>query len=366
MVRNLLVDSVREFACRLYTMLEKDKNLFFSPHSVSAAMSLAYAGAKGETALQMAKALAYPAGSQEMITRLLMSLAKAPEDGKISLSAANSAWLQKDFPILEEYRQKLGAMIRETDFAAASAAAGEINAWIEENTNNLIKDLVSPDALGALTRLVLVNAIHFKGAWTKAFDPARTYRSNFHCLDGTTAKVDMMFAKEMDARMVSDHSCQVIRLPYGDGSIHMLVILPKDFRSYSLGFDGRELERIQLELDNTYEDEVDVRLPKFKSESTLSLGETLKNLGAKDAFDPAVADFSGITGSRDLFISAVLHKAVVDVSEEGTEAAAATAVVMRRLCCCRMDKRFTVDKPFIFAICEKGGAPLFMGRIVSL
>lgn len=363
MERNSVADGVCEFACHLYAILERDKNLFFSPHSVSAVMSLAYAGAKGETASQIAEILKYPQNSQDKITGLLMSLAKAPEDGKISLSAANSAWLQKDFPILEEYRQKLGAMVHETDFATASAAAREINAWIKENTNNLIRDLVSPSVLSKFTRLVLVNAIYFKGAWAKAFDPERTSKCDFHCLDGTTTKVDMMFAKDMYVRMIKNNFCQVIRLPYGDGSMNMLIILPKNFQFYNPYFDNREFEWIQCELDKTDEDKIDVWLPKFKFESTLSLNETLKSLGVKDAFNPNVADFSGITGNRDLFISNVLHRAVVDVSEEGTEAAAATALILRRY---ELNNRFVAHKPFIFAICEKGGTPLFMGRIVSL
>jgi serpin B len=362
---NKMINGLRDFACRLYGVLNHEENLFFSPHSVSAAISLAYAGARGRTATQLEEVLGYVPGSQTSATEDIMSLAKTGSCDKIRLSAANSAWLQKDYPILGEYRNMLGTMVRETDFSLAEAAAKAINVWVEENTNNLIHDLVPADALNSLTRLVLANAIHFKGAWTKAFDPKRTYQDKFYCLDGSSSTTDMMSANKLSIRKVLMEGGTAARLPYGDGSMHMLVILPSDFKQYAASFDGAKFSRIQDALDATHDGEVDVRMPKFKIESTLELAARLAELGASDAFVDGVADFSGITGDRELLISAVLHKALVDVSEEGTEAAAATAVVMRCLSM-SMTESFTVNRPFIFAICLKEGAPLFMGQVVSL
>jgi serpin B len=293
-----------------------------------------------------------------------MGLTKVSDD-RIRLSAANSAWVQRGYAILDDYRRRLGDLFRETDFALSSAASAEINDWIAANTNSLIRDLVSPGALGPLTRLVLVNAIHFKGAWQRAFETVATHKAKFHCLDGRVSQVDMMAANETPLRRIAAAEFEAARLPYGDGSMSMLVVIPKDFGPYSAAFDGTELRAIQQCLDDARTVDVDLRLPKFKLESALEVGTTLAELGAGDAFIDGAADFSGITGNRELFISAVLHKALVDVSEEGTEAAAATAVVMRCLCM-RTTPRFEVNKPFIFAICGKDDAPLFMGQVVSL
>ena len=363
-------DSLRDFACRMYGALDRTRNLFFSPHSVSAAMSLAYAGAKGRTATQLAAALSYQADDPET-TSALMALASLPDNGEIRMSAANAAWIQRGYAILDDYRRKLGDLFRETDFALAGAASAEINRWIAEHTNDLICDLVPPEALGAMTRLVLVNAIHFKGAWQRPFEADITCKADFRCLDGRTTKVDMMAANKVPTRYFATPEFEAAYLPYGDGSMSMLVIVPKDFERFSAEFDGARLRTLQSGLNGASRIDVDLRLPKFKLESTLELSRVLVDLGAEDAFALGAADFSGITGNRELFISSVLHKALVDVSEEGTEAAAATAVVAR---CFDMGKtvRFEVNRPFIFAICRNGlrplsgGAPLFMGQVIAL
>lgn len=357
-----VAESLAGFACRLYGTLDRTKNLFFSPHSVSAALSLAYHGARGETALQMADALGYPSDDAEGTTRALMAAAVS-DDNRIKLSAANSVWVQQGYKVLDEYLRKVGEMARRTDFRAAKAAADEINKWIAEHTNDLIKDLVPPDALGALTRLVLANAIHFKGAWTTEFDKRLTRKMDFRNLDGSVSQVDMMFAHKVNIGHAVHEEYEAGYLPYGDGSMGMLVVVPGDFADFTASLDGAKLLAIRREM--RYTQEVDLGLPRFKSESTLGLSGNMAALGMTDAFDGDKADFSGISGERDLVISAILHKALVDVSEEGTEAAAATAVVMR--CCCMVKTpRLDVDRPFVFAICLHDGTPLFMGQTVSL
>lgn len=355
-------ESLAGFACRLYGTLDRTSNLFFSPHSVSAALSLAYLGAHGETATQMASALGYPSGDGEDTTRALMALAVS-EDDRIRLSAANSVWVQRGYRLLDEYLRKVGGMARETDFRASKAASDEINAWIAEHTSDLIRDLVPPGALGALTRLVLANAIHFKGAWATAFDKRLTRKMDFHNLDGSVSQVDTMFARKVKIGHVAHEEYEAGYLPYGDGSMGMLVVIPNDFADFTVSLDGARLLAIRREMRRA--EEVDLGLPRFRSESTLGLSGNMAALGMVDAFDDGRADFSGISGERDLVISAILHKALVDVSEEGTEAAAATAVVMR-YCCMVRTPRLDVDRPFVFAICRHDGAPLFMGQTVSL
>jgi serpin B len=363
-------NSLGNFACRMYGALDRTRNIFFSPHSVSAAMSLVHAGAKGRTAKQLAAAMDYPTDDPET-TSALMSLAQLPGDSDIRLSAANAAWIQRGHAVLDEYRRRLGDLFRETDFAFAEAASAEINDWIAKHTNDLIRDLVPPEALGALTRLVLVNAIHFKGAWQRAFEADLTRKADFHCLDGRTTRTDMMAANGVPIRHVSAPEFEAAYLPYGDGSMSMLVIIPKDFERFSAELDGDRLRTIQGGLNGAPRIDVDLRLPKFKLESTMELGRVLAGLGAEDAFALGAADFSGITGDRELFIYAVLHKALVDVSEKGAEAAAATAVATQCLCV-RKTVRFEANRSFIFAICRNGprpmlggGAPLFMGQVVS-
>ena len=362
LIKDQIIDGVINFACQLYKTLDHNNNLFFSPHSISTAMSLAYAGAQGETADQIAKVFGYPQTNQDTITESLMSLATSNED-KIKLVAANSLWVQAGYSLLEEYHRKMGSLISEVDFGNTVMATARINKWVENNTNNLIKDLIPPDLLNNLVKLILVNAIYFKGSWTKAFNPEETRLRDFHCLDGRVVKADMMFAKEMEIKTICDRNRMATRLYYGNNSVYMTIILPNNFSSYVTAFDGCEFKQVQQQLDNTQEDEIDLYLPKFKLESTLSLQEKLMELGVKNACIPGLADFSGITGNRGLFVSNVLHKAVIDVSEEGTEAAAATAMLMRF--CCDSGSRFIADKPFIFVICEENGTPLFMGHVVS-
>lgn len=354
-------ESLAGFACRLYGTLDRARNLFFSPHSVSAALSLAHLGARGETAAQMTEALGYPS-DRDGITKAVMDLASTG-CASIKLAAANSAWVQRGYTILDDYRRQLDAFVREADFGSPEAARQEINKWVEENTNNLIRDLIPPGALDAAVRLVLANAIHFKAPWNRPFEVDITYKADFHALDGATGSVDMMVANEIHVpyRRSDDGEYEAVRLPYADGSMDMLVVVPQEFKGFSDSLDGRKLLGIHRGMGKR---EIDLRFPKFKLESTLVLNDSMRTLGMVDAFELPKADFSGISGNRDLLISSILHKAVVDVSEEGTEAAAATAVVARCLCF-KQTPRMVVDRPFIFAICLKDGTPLFMGQMVS-
>jgi serpin B len=352
--------SLGGFACRLYKRFDRTKNLFFSPHSISAALSLAYLGAHGRTAEQMRTALGY--GEPESTTKAIMDLATTA-DPRIKLAAANSAWIQSGFQILDDYRKRLDAFVRETDFSIPNVACAQINKWVEENTNSLIHDLIPPGVLDAMVRIVLVNAIHFKAPWTVPFEEKRTFKCDFHNLDGRISIIDMMAMNEVLLPYLRDDTCEAVYLPYGDGSMGMLVVMPDEFQAFSDSLDNDRLQDIFRRCGSRRK--IDLRLPKFKLESTLGLSRHMRDLGMVDAFSLPEADFSGISSKRDLYISAILHKAVVEVSEEGTEAAAATAVVMRCLCMSN-HPRMIVKRPFIFAICLKDGTPLFMGQAVSL
>jgi len=348
-----IVEGFCKFALRLYGTFDRTKNLFFSPHSVSSALSLAYLGARGETANQMALALGYPT-SPDGIVKAIMDLASTGCTD-INLASANSAWLQNGYEILSDYRQKLGDFVREVDFANPETARQKINKWVEENTNNLIKDLIPSDSL---TRVVLANAIHFKAPWSRPFEAGITRKADFYALDGTTSSVDMMVSNDVRVPYGSNGDYEAVRLPYADGSMDMLVIVPRDFKNFSDSFDDNKLAYVYNSLSKR---EIDLRFPKFKLESTLTLNDSMRSLGMVDAFELPRADFSGISGKRDLFISAILHKAVVDVYEEGTEAAA--AMVMRCLCF-KETPRMVVNRPFIFAICLNDGTPIFIGQMV--
>lgn len=361
-----MIEGLSDFACRLYGRFDRDRNLFFSPHSISSAFSLVYHGARGNTADQMAKALSYPPSDSGTVAGMLAGLAKSNDEG-VRISVANSAWIQKEYAVLDEYVQKLDAAIRRMDFAGPGAAE-EINAWVSEHTNGLIRDLIPPGVLDCLTRLVLVNAIYFKGLWTSPFDEKRTHDADFHNLDGSISGIRMMFRKG-DYRYTHNSEYDAAFLPYGNRNAgsraRMLVIVPNDFVEFSQTLDSCKLAKI---CGQCHSHEINLFLPRFKTEHTAEISKKMMELGMTDAFssDPAVVDFSGISGERDLYISAVLHKALVDVTEEGTEAAAATAIVMRKCACIMSTPELRADRPFIYVIFSGSGAPLFMGHTVSL
>lgn len=363
------------FALDLYAQLKtQDGNLFFSPHSISSALAMTYAGARGETAAQMEKVLHFAPGGGEAHAAfevLQRRLDAVQAHGDVQLAVANSLWPQKDYPFLPDFLElvkvRYDAGITPLDFAGnAEGARTTINRWVEGKTREKIQDLIAPGNLDPLTRLVLVNAIHFKGSWAGRFDADRTEEADFHVAADSTVKVPMM-AQTRKFPLAEMDGGQVLKLPYAGGDLSMLVVLPREKDGLAALEAGLSLERLAEWTSRLAEREVRVLLPKFKlTWGVAELNRNLMALGMADAFDDSRADFSGMDGRMGwLYIGLVLHKAFVEVNEEGTEAAAATAVVMKaRSMHPSPPVEFRADHPFLFLIQEEEtGAILFMGRV---
>jgi serpin B len=367
------------FALDLYAKLRGgDGNLFFSPWSISTALSLTSAGAKGETDREMAAALHLPAdqaarhdGFRALIAEINGKGLPTPRPD--TLVTANALWLQKGEPLLPSFldltHNAYDAEAREVDFAHEPEPARKtINAWVEEKTRDKIRNLLQPSDVTRDTNLVLTNAVYFKGAWRSPFTESATKKDGtFTTQAGTKVTVPLMTQTE-SYRYLDGGSFQALELPYmGDGR-SMVVLLPKKVDGLAALETSLTQDALDGWLGKLARQRVRVELPKFRLEETFSLAEVLKALGMSAAFDPSKADFSGIAGTRDRVISAVIHKAFVDVDEKGTEAAAATAVVMVRAMAVIPAEPvlFRADHPFLFLIRDqKTGSVLFLGRVVN-
>jgi serpin B len=354
-------DSVNQLTVDLYEKLsvENAGNLFFSPYSISSALAMTYGGARGETAEQMEQTLHFggPEATHPAFSFLRKTLNDIEEKGHIQLRVANALWPQKDYAFLPDYlaltKEFYGSEIHAVDYRTDSEGARrKINDWVEEQTNDRIQNLIAEGALSPLTRLVLANAIYFKGEWASQFKKENTRPSPFTLLDGPKIDVPMM-SRTGDFKLAHTEEIQALELPYEGEDLSMLILLPNPGEDLALPWPA-DLEFNEME--------VMVQLPKFKLEAEFYLGRTLASMGMPLAFS-SQADFSGMDGTRNLFIDEVIHKAFVEVNEEGTEAAAATAVVMRTT---SMPPQFVADRPFLFLIRENAaGTILFIGRVTD-
>lgn len=362
-----------QFALDLYTRLSaKEGNLFFSPYSISTALAMTYAGARSDTKTQMMETLHF-FRPDETFHALFGGLEKGLNEqgrkGDYQLSVANALWVQKDFQFLKSFldlnREHYSAALKEVDYRQNPEEARKIiNTWVEEKTNDKIKDLIPEGVLDAMTRLVLTNAIYFKGDWASQFDKAVTVRQDFYLTPRKAATVPLMFQKG-DYKFSRTDTIQMLELPYKGEDLSMLVLLPKE--KEGLGDLEKELtaENLTEWQQKMHKQEVLVFLPKFTMTYECELNKTLEQMGMPLAFSGG-ADFSGMTGRRDMFISNVIHKAFVAVDEEGTEAAAATGVVMKLTAVREPPPTFRADHPFVFLIKDnKTGSILFMGRVAD-
>lgn len=382
-----LVAANTTFALDLYRELRAsaDGNLLFSPYSISLALAMTYAGARGETAMQMADTLALDpqdAAIHETLGALTADLvargnAGGDDDdgGERGLRIANALWGEQSFPFDPAFTGLLethyDAGLELTDFVdAPDDAREEINDWVAEQTEDRIKDIVPPGAISALTRLVLANAIYFYGVWRSTFDEVNTEDDAFHLIDGTT--VDVPFMRQTASFPYAGvEGAQLVELPYEAAGFRMTIILP-DEGEFEAFEDGLAQDSLQGMLDSLESTRLRLRLPRFEFDFAASLGDTLRSLGMTDAFDPDRADFSGmIEGDPDeeLVISEVLHKAFISVDEEGTEAAAATVVIMETTSAAPEPQEpieLWIDRPFLFAIRDaETGTILFLGRVLD-
>lgn len=376
-----LAAATNAFAIDLYSRIKGDANTFFSPYSVTTALTMTWLGARESTAEGMADALHLPVAGVTMHTRLARdavasasgalesSLAASPDESGYELRTANSLWGQNGYGFLEEFTAGLktyyGAGMQRVDFAGDPLGSRlAINEWAENETNGHIKDLIPRGGIDKATTLVLTNAVYFKGIWESRFKPESTRKTVFHGSTGD-AEVDMMMQRSSFS-YYEDEDLQVVELPYVGERLSMLVVLPREGLLGGLERveGGLTVELLEAWLGGMREEEVAVYLPKFEMTwGTTDLSTDLIALGMDDAFRDA--DFSGMTGTRELFIGGVFHKAFVAVDEEGSEAAAATAVVMQRTSM-PTGPEFRADRPFMFMIRDDvTGAILFMGRIVA-
>jgi serpin B len=360
-----------QFALDLYQKLRSTEgNLFFSPYSISVALAMTYAGARGDTEIQIAQALNFRLAQKQLhpaFALLEAKLGEVEKKGDIQLRVANTLWPQKGYAFLEEFLalagQYYGAQITAVDYGETEAARHMINAWVEEKTEFKIKALIPSGVLDALTSLVLVNAIYFKGNWASQFNSHSTHKSPFRVTPDEQVQVMMMTQKHA-FRYAERNGLQILELPYAGEDLSMLVILPGELDGLAKIERALTVENLDKWTRNLVETDVVVFLPRFEITLPFRLDDILQSMGMVDAFSDQ-ADFSGMDGSKELFISAVLHKAFVVVNEAGTEAAAASAVLMSRGLPAS-PPIFQAAHPFIFLIRENlTKSVLFLGRVVN-
>lgn len=368
-----------DFAFDLYHQLQAQQgNIFFSPLSISAAMAMLYAGAGGETAGQIAQTMSFllPQGDFASAFGTLLNSLTASSGENSTLDIANSLWGQKGFAFLNSYLQTLQSdfqsEMHKVDFQSnPEAQRAAINKWVSDHTDQMIQDLLPKGSIDGFTRLVLANAIYFNAQWEYSFD--QTVQQAFH-LAGGDVNVSMMKESE-DLKYFDGGNFQAVEIPYvGDKSMIVLLPVAGQFDKFDSSLTAAEVQAIENGMSSR---EVNLSLPKFGYEQSTSLRQTLSDMGITDAFtpndprnpDPHAADLSGIDGKVDLYVSGVIHKAKIEVSEKGTKAAAATAIVFGASCTVYEPPppppiNVTADHPFIYLIRDNAtNSTLFVGRV---
>jgi serpin B len=369
-----LVDGNTDFAGDVFRNLKaSDANLAFSPHSLSSVLAVVQAGAKGQTDSQITSVCHFPTNQAERTSALAIvrsELATAGKSRGVQLVSATGLWAQKyysfDVNFLDFIRKQHGTEIRMVDYAASpDAAFRSINDWVKKQTKGKIPDGISRESVTPATRLIVANAIYFKGQWAKRFDPGATRKRPFQGTAESAMDVQMM-QQENVFPYGENEDMQVLVLPYVGKSLQMIVLLPKQ------GGLGELEQRLSAKYLKSWIHKirlytVDVWLPRFKITSSYPLNEPLKSLGLQDAFNPTTADFSGMSTRRPLYIQTVAQSTFVEVDEEGTKAASATHTGLG----CSIPTtpphaQFHADRPFIFLIRDKlTGTILFMGRVTN-
>lgn len=371
-----LVSGNTEFAVDMYKELCKrsDGNVFFSPISISVALAMTYLGAKVNTAFEMKNGLKLAPLTDEDIHSVYQEMCAFLQTDKSSsfiLNTANRIFARKDYVFKAEFLEATSkyykAEAQTLDFASDSEGSSKIiNKWVEAQTANKIQDLIPSGSLNAQTAMVLVNAIYFKGSWKDKFEKSATQPGKFKLGGGQEVDADMMFTSEkMMYGEDRNLGCKIVELPYVNDDLSMFIILPnkEDGLSELMGkVDHAKLLELTTQMGKI---DVELTLPKFKLEDKFSLNDVLQSLGMKDMFIGGIADFSGMDGTKELYVSSVVHQSFIDVNEEGSEAAAATGVIMM---CMSMPitMRFEADHPFLFFIRDNHTKGiLFMGHLAN-
>lgn len=367
--------SIDRFGIDLYRKLPASENLFFSPASISTAFAMAYAGARGETAGQIARVMHFDVPADKLGTdsaALIRLLNGKGEQRGYELAMANAMWGQKSFPFSPQYQALLSkdfeAALKTLDFRQPEPARQEINRWVLDQTRGKIEDLIPQGGVTPATRLVLTNAVYFKAQWQHQFRAEATRPGPFK-VGGAKAEAVPMMHQSDQFHFARGEGMSAIEMPYAGGTLSMMAFLPDDANGLAAvekKLDDATLSQWIARLQSQRPTQVVVSFPKFKMTRELELGKTLSAMGMGQAFSGS-ADFSGmVSGGERVSISEAYHKAFVDVNEEGTEAAAATGLMMRATAMQAPPQVFNADHPFLFVIREnQSGAILFMGRLVD-
>jgi serpin B len=369
-------DANTAFALDLYARLRAQPgNLFFSPTSISTAIALTYAGARGETAAQMKRTARFTLAPAQLHAAFAALVAHLESSGERGLAISSRLWLQAGTPILPEYqeiaRTHYDARAEQVDFAAdAEGARKRINEAVARATRGRIEQILPPGSLDPLVKLVLTSAIYFKAHWEHEFPKAATHDATFTVKAGVERRVPMMHHARLQTRYGETAQLQVLELPYRAGAkeraLGMVVLLPRKpdgLGALEASLTPKSLAAALATLKPV--PKVRVSLPRFTARRELALGETLAAMGMPLAFDQRRADFSGMSKRDELYLARVVHQAFVDVNESGTEAAAATGMVMGTKNGDRSPV-FHADHPFLFLIRDQQtGTVLFMGRLVD-
>ena len=369
-----VIEANNRFAINLYSQYKSEEgNIFFSPFSISTAMAMVYEGAEGKTAKEIKSVFGFPKydnSRRNQYSNLLSEINK--KDKEYALKTANALWAEQDFQFLDEYlttvEEYYEGKTTNLDFKnEPDSSRLIINNWVEDKTNNKIKDLFPEGGIDSITRLVLTNAIYFKAKWLIQFDADKTSDEYFRVNPDKSIKVPMMqpTSQKSTFNYTQNKDLQILEMPYAGEDLSMLILLPLDDDIEALE-NSFTIEKLTEWKKSLRKRRVKIYIPKFKFETKYFLSETLSDLGMPTAFTNS-ADFSGMTGKKDLKIDKVIHQAFIEVNEEGTEAAAATGVIMT-MKSLRIQKHptpvFRADHPFIFIIQQnETGNILFMGRV---
>ena len=378
-VSGVVAEATNKFALDLHKFLGHEasfatENLFYSPASIFIALAMTCFGTKGKTAAEIVKVLhvaSVPTAELNINMKKFLSTVNAVSDNNTKLLVANKLFIEKSLEILESFiegtREFYNAEVGLVDYKLhAERAREEINQWVEQKTNDKIKDLILPGMLDADTKLTLVNAIYFKGLWLEPFSKEATFPGSFFAAGNQEIRVPMMYQESNFKYTESEElACQTLEMPYVGGKLSMVIFLPLETGGLSsleekMTFDS--LQKSLSDLDASTPDEIEVYLPKFKLTQRFDLNNILARMGAAEMFAAGKANFTGIS-EVPLYVSDVVHKAFIDVNEEGTEAAAATGIGMKMM---SLKPMFNANHPFLFLIRHVDtGAILFLGRLAK-
>lgn len=368
--------SITKIACDLLQTMPPNQDVTFSPLSIFSCLAMTYAGANGNTAKEMENTLHIQHDNNnvhQILQKIINTIQGSTDQYGYTFRAANRLFFSNNYNLLSEFLQLTKAYYNAEpqglDYNNATQAAETINTWVENQTANKIKDLIPASGINPLTKLILINALYFKGNWKDKFNKERTRQTDFKVDNKTKIPVQMMSISKKFYYM-ADRSIgfQMVELPYSYDNLCMYIILPKNvdgINSLSKQINSENLRQWMDKMSNRVE--INLSLPRFKITFDTTLSSTLKSLGMRDAFDVSASNFSKMSAANDLYVSEVYHKTFVEVNEEGTEAAAATGVVMMPRCLMPMPPEpMVVDHPFIFMIYDKcSNSILFMGKIYN-